>query len=80
MVVKVKDGIGLQMKSFKKKTNPFNDYQDPITTNASAKFNVKCQKVVKEMRKMILMENLSFQTFLPLHLLEQNTRINRWLA
>lgn len=23
------------------------------------------------MRKMILMENLSFQTFLPLHLLEQ---------
>ena len=76
MVIKVKDGIGLQMKSLKKK-NPFNDYQDPITTNASAKFNVKCQKVVKEMRKMILMENLSFQTFLPLHLLEQNTRINR---
>lgn len=76
MVVKVKDGIGLQMKSFKKKTNPFNDYQDPITTNASAKFNVKCQKVVKEIRK-ILMKNLSFQTFLPLHLLEQNTRINR---
>lgn len=80
MVVKVTDGIGLQMKSLKKKTNPFNDYQDPITTNASAKFNVKCQKVVKEMRKMILMKNLSFQTFLPLHLLEQNTRINRWLA
>ena len=80
MVVKVKDGIGLQMKSLKKKANPFNDYQDPITTNASAKFNAKCQKVVKEIRKMILMENLSFQIFLPLHLLEQNTRINRWLA
>ena len=75
MVVKVKDGIGLQMKSLKKKTNPFNDYQDPITMNASAKFNVTCQKVVKEMRKMILMKNLSFQTFL--HLLEQNTKINR---
>ena len=43
--------------------------------NASAKFNVTCQKVVKEMRKMILMKNLSFQTFL--HLLEQNTKINR---